>query len=47
MIATLSPIHQLFFGVSIVGVLMLSTVVYMVSSDGYENYDRLKKFFNK
>tara|TARA_Y100001968_G_C19315172_1_gene696265 strand:- start:640 stop:783 length:144 start_codon:yes stop_codon:yes gene_type:complete len=47
MLATLNPAQQLFFGVSFVGVLMLATVVFMVSSDGYENYDRLKKIFKK
>tara|TARA_Y100001968_G_scaffold333708_1_gene398558 strand:- start:4793 stop:4963 length:171 start_codon:yes stop_codon:yes gene_type:complete len=47
MLATLDPVQQLFFGISFIGVLMFATVAYMVNSDGYENYDRLKKFFKK
>tara|TARA_B100000700_G_C14427447_1_gene571025 strand:+ start:262 stop:405 length:144 start_codon:yes stop_codon:yes gene_type:complete len=47
MFASLGASQQLFFGVTFVGVLMFATVAYMTSSDGYENYDRLKKFFKK
>ena len=47
MILVLSPVQQLFFGVSLVALLMIATVAFMVSSDSYENNDRLMKFLKK
>tara|TARA_Y100001968_G_scaffold298007_1_gene307549 strand:+ start:8848 stop:8991 length:144 start_codon:yes stop_codon:yes gene_type:complete len=47
MILVLSPVHQLFFGVSIVALIMIFTVIFMVSSDAYENNDRLMRFLKK
>tara|TARA_Y100001968_G_C18857606_1_gene481063 strand:+ start:303 stop:452 length:150 start_codon:yes stop_codon:yes gene_type:complete len=45
MFASLGPFQQLFYGVSLVAVVMTALVAFMVSSSGYENTDRLKSFF--
>ena len=47
MIGVLAPVQQLFFGISLVAILMIFTVAFMVSSDAYENSDRLKSLFKK
>tara|TARA_B100000131_G_C17618006_1_gene410571 strand:+ start:134 stop:307 length:174 start_codon:yes stop_codon:yes gene_type:complete len=47
MYAALNPIQQLFFGVSVVAIVMIATVVYMVSSSNYKNTDRLEKSINE
>ena len=44
MLLVLGTSQKLFFVVSLVAILMLATVSFMISSDGYENNDRLKKF---
>ena len=42
MFPALNPIHQLFFGVSVVAIIMIATVIYMVNDSNYENTDRLE-----
>ncbi len=43
--SSLGPIQSLFFGITVVAVVMLATVVFMVSNQNYENTDRLKNLF--
>ena len=47
MFGPLDPVQQVFFGISLIAIIMLATVAFMVSSDCYENSDRLKKLFKK
>ena len=46
MFDSLDPIQQLFFGVSVVAIVMIATVIYMVSDSNYANTDRLKNGIN-
>ena len=47
MFIALSPVQQLFFGVSFIGVMMFATVAFMVNSSEYKNVDRLNNLFKK
>ncbi len=47
MYAALGPVQQLFFGVSVVAVVMIATVIFMVNDIHYENIDRLESGIKK
>ncbi len=46
MIESLDPFQQLLLGVTIVGILMILLVIFLTSSQNFENTDRLKKIID-
>ena len=46
MIESLDPFQQVILGVSGVGVLMISLVVFLTASPNFENTDRFKKIID-